>query len=345
MTATDLAAPPGAASTQAPAIEAVDLVKSFGDFRAVDGVSLTVPTGTVYGVLGPNGAGKTTTIRMLATLLRPTSGSARIFGRDVLREPTAVRSLIGVTGQYASVDEDLSATENLIVFSRLLGLSRRDARRRAGDLLEEFSLTEAATRPLKNFSGGMRRRLDLAASLIAAPPLLYLDEPTTGLDPHARTQMWETIRRLVADGSTVLLTTQYLDEADQLADRIAVIDHGRVVADGTADDLKASVGGSSLQLTLADPAQLDEARRIIAEALDTAVGVTAESGRLTAPMLDPGRTPELLIHLREHGIATAELTVQKPSLDEVFLTITGRPADSGTADGAATGTAQNGGAA
>ncbi|WP_182347248.1 ATP-binding cassette domain-containing protein [Tomitella gaofuii] len=341
MTATALADPQSAATASTPAIEAVDLVKEFSGFRAVDGVSLTVPTGTVYGVLGPNGAGKTTTIRMLATLLRATSGEARIFGHDVRRAPTAVRSLIGVTGQYASVDEDLSATENLVVFSRLLGLSRRDARRRAAELLEEFNLVEAAERPLKNFSGGMRRRLDLAASLISAPPLLYLDEPTTGLDPHARTQMWETIRGLVAGGSTVLLTTQYLDEADQLADRIAVIDHGRVVADGTADDLKASIGGSSLQITLADPAQSDRARAIISEALDTPVGVTAESGRLTAPMIDPGQTPELLIHLREHGITTAELTVQKPSLDEVFLTITGTPADS---DGAAPGTADAGSA-
>ncbi len=337
MTAIDAAAPPTAASLSPPAIEAEDLVKEFGGFRAVDGVSLSVPTGSVYGVLGPNGAGKTTTIRMLATLLRPTSGQARIFGHDVLREPTAVRSLIGVTGQYASVDEDLSATENLVIFSRLLGLSRRDAKQRASDLLEEFNLAEAADRPLKNFSGGMRRRLDLAASLIAAPPLLYLDEPTTGLDPHARTQMWETIRRLVADGSTVLLTTQYLDEADQLADRIAVIDRGRVVADGTADDLKSSVGGSSLQLTLADPDRLDEARVLMSEALGTAVGATAESGRLTAPMIDPAQTPDLLIHLREHGIIAAGLTVQKPSLDEVFLTITGAPA---SAQGAS---AENGG--
>lgn len=214
------------------------LVKRFGAFTAVDGVSLTVPTGSVYGVLGPNGAGKTTTIRMLATLLRPDAGSARVFGHDVVAEPTAVRSLVGVTGQYASVDEDLTATENLMIFARLLGLSRTDSRRKTRELLEEFALEDAASKSLKYFSGGMRRRLDLAASLISQPPLLFLDEPTTGLDPRTRAQMWDTIRRLVAEGSTVLLTTQYLDEADQLADRIAVIDHGRVIADGTADELK-----------------------------------------------------------------------------------------------------------
>ncbi|WP_024795169.1 daunorubicin resistance protein DrrA family ABC transporter ATP-binding protein [Tomitella biformata] len=310
-----------------PAIEAENLVKTFGDFRAVDGISLTVPAGSVYGVLGPNGAGKTTTIRMLATLLRPDSGSARIFGHDVVREPTQVRSLIGVTGQYASVDEDLSATENLIIFSRLLGLSRRDAKRKAAELLDEFSLTEDATRPLKNFSGGMRRRLDLAASLISAPPLLYLDEPTTGLDPHARAQMWETIRRLVDDGSTVLLTTQYLDEADQLADRIGVIDNGKLVADGTADELKASVGLSSLRLVLADPSQSNLARALLGSALQTEIGAAAESGKLTAPMTDPSKAPELLIHLREHGIEVSELALQKPSLDEVFLAITGTQND------------------
>lgn len=306
-----------------PAIEARDLVKTFGAHRAVDGVSLTVPTGSVYGVLGPNGAGKTTTVRMLATLLRPDSGSARIFGHDVVADSTAVRSLVGVTGQYASVDEDLSATENLVVFSRLLGLSRRDSRRKAAELLEEFGLTEAAVRPLKNFSGGMRRRLDLAASLIASPPLLFLDEPTTGLDPRTRAQMWDTIRRLVAHGSTVLLTTQYLDEADQLCDRIAVIDRGKVIADGTADELKASVGTSSLQLVLADRTQFDAARAIVAAQLGVEVPASTDSGRLTAPMADSSRTPEILIRLREGGIGVEEITVSKPSLDEVFMTITG----------------------
>ncbi|MGQ4596898.1 ATP-binding cassette domain-containing protein [Nocardia sp. R6R-6] len=312
------------------AVEANSLVKVFGEQRAVDGVSLAVPRGSVYGVLGPNGAGKTTTIRMLATLLRPDGGSARIFGHDVVAEPTAVRSLLGVTGQYASVDEDLTATENLIVFSRLLGLSRIDAQRRTAELLEEFDLVEAATKPLRNFSGGMRRRLDLAASLIATPPLLFLDEPTTGLDPRTRAQMWETIRRLVREGATVLLTTQYLDEADQLADRIAVIDRGKVIADGTADELKASVGGSSLHLTLVDRGQLDEARRIIGDFLGIEIQITPEVGRLTAPLPDAGVAADLLIRLREWEINVDEFTVNKPSLDEVFLSITGHPADDTT---------------
>jgi ABC-2 type transport system ATP-binding protein len=311
-------------STYAPAIEATGLVKKFGNQTAVDGVSLTVPTGTVYGVLGPNGAGKTTTVRMLATLLRPDGGSARIFGHDAVTEPNAVRSLVGVTGQYASVDEDLTATENLVIFSRLLGLSKRDAQKKTTELLDEFDLTEAALKPLKNFSGGMRRKLDLAASLIASPPLLFLDEPTTGLDPRTRAQMWDTIRRLVAQGSTVLLTTQYLDEADQLADRIAVIDRGRVIADGTADELKASVGVSTLQLTLGDRGRCEEARVIVADMLDVDVVVTPETGRLTAPLTAPSVTTDILIRLRDHSIDVDEIVVSKPSLDEVFLTITGQ---------------------
>ncbi|MFC3963185.1 ATP-binding cassette domain-containing protein [Nocardia jiangsuensis] len=309
------------------AVEATDLVKVFGTQRAVDGVSLAVPEGSVYAVLGPNGAGKTTTIRMLTTLLPLDGGTARIFGHDVAKEPTAIRSLIGVTGQYASVDEDLSATENLIVFSRLLGLSRQDARRRATELLAEFGLTDAATKPLRTFSGGMRRRLDLAASLIATPPLLFLDEPTTGLDPRTRAQMWDTIRRLVRQGATVLLTTQYLDEADQLADRIAVIDHGRVIADGTADELKESVGGSSLHLVPADRSRLAEARQLVATFLDAEATVTPEAGRITAPLRDADVTTDLLIRLREERIAIAEINVSKPSLDEVFLTLTGRPSE------------------
>lgn len=307
-----------------PAIEAQGLVKTFGKVRAVDGVSLTVPTGTVYGVLGPNGAGKTTTVRMLATLLRPDGGSARIFGHDVVADATAVRSLVGVTGQYASVDEDLTATENLVVFSRLLGLGRRESRTRAAELLEEFGLTDAAARPLKLFSGGMRRRLDLAASLISTPPLLFLDEPTTGLDPRTRAQMWDTIRRLVAQGSTVLLTTQYLDEADQLCDRIAVIDHGRVIADDTADGLKSSIGTSTLTLTLTDRNRADEARALISTHLGVDVTTSPEAARLTAPMTDTSTTPDILLRLRDIGIGVNEITVTKPSLDEVFLTLTGK---------------------
>lgn len=305
------------------AIEADGLVKAFGDKRAVDGVNLQVRAGTIYGVLGPNGAGKTTTIRMLATLLRPDAGTARVFGHDAAKEPHVVRQLIGVTGQYASVDESLSAIENLLIFSRLLGLGRAEARRKASELLEEFDLMEAAKRPLKNFSGGMRRRLDLAASLIAQPPLIFLDEPTTGLDPRTRTQMWETIRRLVKTGSTVLLTTQYLDEADQLADRIAVIDHGRVVAEGTVDELKASVGTSSLHLRVQNPLQSEKARQIIERVLKVEASLSAEAGKFTAPMADADRVADLLIAIREEGIRLAELSVQKPTLDEVFLATTG----------------------
>ena len=306
------------------AVRAEGLVKVFGDHRAVDGVDLQVQAGTVYGVLGPNGAGKTTTISMLATLLRPDGGRAEIFGHDVEREGQIVRQLVGVTGQYASVDETLSATENLVLFGRLLGLSRPDARRKAADLLEEFGLTDAAKRPLKNFSGGMRRRLDLAASLIARPPLIFLDEPTTGLDPRTRAQMWDTIRTLVADGSTVLLTTQYLDEADQLADRIAVIDTGRVVAEGTSDELKASVGTSSLQLRPVDAADLEGVRAAVERILRVPATVSPEAARLTAPMQNPDLVTDLLVELREAGIRLAELSVQKPTLDEVFLTLTGR---------------------
>ncbi|MFD0715352.1 ATP-binding cassette domain-containing protein [Paenibacillus sp. GCM10027626] len=308
------------------AVEAHGLVKVFGDNRAVDGVNLKVRAGTIYGVLGPNGAGKTTTIRMLATLLRADAGSAEVFGYDVRKESQIVRQLIGVTGQYASVDESLSATENLIIFSRLLGLGRAEARKKAADLLEEFGLTEAAKRPLKNFSGGMRRRLDLAASLIAQPPLIFLDEPTTGLDPRTRAQMWDTIRRLVSTGSTVLLTTQYLDEADQLADRVAVIDRGHVVAEGTVDELKASVGSSSLHLRVQNSEDIDEARRTIEKILNVQSNVSSEAGRITAPMAEADLVTDLLIALRAAGIHLSEMSVQKPTLDEVFLTITGHEA-------------------
>lgn len=309
------------------AVEATGLVKTFGDNRAVDGVELKVKAGSIYGVLGPNGAGKTTTIRMLATLLRPDAGSARIFGYDVQKEAQIVRQLIGVTGQYASVDESLSATENLVIFSRLLGLGSAEAKRKAADLLEEFGLSEAAKRPLKNFSGGMRRRLDLAASLIAQPPLIFLDEPTTGLDPRTRAQMWDTIRRLVKTGSTVLLTTQYLDEADQLADRVAVIDRGHVVAEGTVNELKASVGTSSLHLNIENPGDMEAARRMVEQVLKTPTSVTAEAKTITAPMATADSVTDLLIALRTAGIPLSEFSVQKPTLDEVFLTITGQGAD------------------
>lgn len=313
--------------SRALAVEAEGLVKVFGDNHAVDGVDLQVRTGSIYGVLGPNGAGKTTTIRMLATLLKADAGSAKIFGCDIGKEPQQVRQLIGVTGQYASVDESLSATENLIIFSRLLGLGRIESKRKAMELLEEFGLTEAAKRPLKNFSGGMRRRLDLAASLIAQPPLIFLDEPTTGLDPRTRNQMWETIRKLVKGGSTVLLTTQYLQEADELADRVAVIDHGKVVAEGTVNELKGSIGTSSLHLSIQNEQNMQEARLIVERVLNVQSAVSAEGGKITAPMADADKVTDLLMTLKTAGIPLAELSVQKPTLDEVFLAITGSNAN------------------
>ncbi len=304
------------------AVEAKGLMKAFGDNKAVDGVDMQVPEGSIYGVLGPNGAGKTTVINILSTLLKADGGSAKVFGYDVKLEPHIVRQLIGLTGQSASVDEMLSATENLVIFSRLLGLTRKQAKQKASALLEEFNLSEAAKRPLAKFSGGMRRRLDLAASLIAQPPLIFLDEPTTGLDPRTRNQMWDTIRGLVSAGSTVLLTTQYLDEADQLADRIAVIDHGKVVAEGTPDQLKESVGLATLQLQLAHQKDATEALEVVQSVLKTKANII-EPMLITAPMADPERITDLLIDLRKSDIRLAEVSVQKPTLDEVFLTITG----------------------
>jgi len=305
------------------AIEVKGLQKVFGDNKAVDGIDLEVPSGMIYGVLGPNGAGKTTTINMLATLLGPDGGTAKIFGHDVVKEPQIVRQLIGVTGQYASVDDKLSAIENLVIFGRLLGLSRKEAKAKANELLEEFGLTEAAKRPLSKFSGGMRRRLDLAASLIAQPPLIFLDEPTTGLDPRTRNQMWDTIRRLVKSGSTILLTTQYLEEADQLADRIAVIDKGRVVAEGTPNELKRSIGAATLQLQISSEAHIAEARSIIEKVLGVKTQ-NPEPKLITAPMKDPDTVTDLLVALKKAGIKLDEVSVQKPSLDEVFFALTGK---------------------
>ena len=304
------------------AIEAHGLVKAFGDNRAVDGVDLAVPTGCIYGLLGPNGAGKTTIINMLATLMSTDGGTAKIFGHDVQHEAHIVRQLISVTGQYATIDEKLSATENLVIFAMLLGYSRSEARRRAEELLEQFGLGDAAKRTLDKFSGGMRRRLDLAASLLNRSPLIFLDEPTTGLDPRTRVQMWDTIRRLVSSGCTILLTTQYLDEADQLADRIAVIDHGRVVAEGTPDELKAAVGAAALHLKLVDAKDLDGAMRIV-QAVLKGEASASEPTLITARMADPERVTDLLVALREAGIRLAEVNVQKPTLDEVFLALTG----------------------
>ncbi|HUB94160.1 MAG TPA: ATP-binding cassette domain-containing protein [Verrucomicrobiae bacterium] len=314
------------------AVNAHGLIKVFGDNRAVDGVDLHVPVGSIYGVLGPNGAGKTTTINILATLLRADGGSAQVFGHDVHTEAHIVRQLIGLTGQYASVDEALSATENLVIFGRLLGLSATAARKRSSDLLTEFGLTEAAKRPLSKFSGGMRRRLDLAASLIAQPPLIFLDEPTTGLDPRTRAQMWDTIRHLVASGSTVLLTTQYLDEADQLADRIAVIDHGKVVAEGTTGELKANIGTATLQLKLATKSTIAEASQITETILHTQP-TNPNPTTLAAPMANPDKVTDLLVALRKANIHLREVSVQKPTLDEVFLTLTGKPTEKTDSEG------------
>ncbi|MDQ4053883.1 MAG: ATP-binding cassette domain-containing protein [Actinomycetota bacterium] len=306
-----------------PAVIATGLVKQFGETRAVDGVDLEVRRGEIFGVLGPNGAGKTTMLSMLATLLRIDAGEATVFGVDVRRRPHQVRQLIGVTGQYASVDENLTASENLWLFGRLLGLPRAAAKERATMLIEQFGLGEAADRQIATFSGGMRRRLDLAASLIRRPPLIFLDEPTTGLDPRTRGQMWDTIRELVAEGSTVLLTTQYLDEADQLADRVAVIDRGRKVAEGTTDELKTSVGASTLQLRLSDPDRLASATEILERALGERPVLTPEAGGMKVALEAADQAADALIALRQGDIGITSVSVSKPSLDEVFLALTG----------------------
>ena len=311
------------------ALEASGLVKSFGEVRAVAGVDLAVRSGSVYGVLGPNGAGKTTTIRMLATLIRPDAGTASVLGHDIVREADTVRGLVSLTGQLASVDEDLTGRENLILLARLLGLRRADAKARAAELLEAFELADAAGRLVKHYSGGMRRRLDIAASLVVTPQLLFLDEPTTGLDPRSRNQVWDIIRSLAAAGTTILLCTQYLDEADQLAEGIAVIDHGRVIAEGTPAQLKASVGSGMLHVRLLDPEQRPEAERLLAAELGT-VHLESDPAALSAPCGDADRAAEAVAELARSGVRIAGFSLGQPSLDEVFLALTGHPAEDQT---------------
>ncbi|MEV0638175.1 ATP-binding cassette domain-containing protein [Streptomyces sp. NPDC050619] len=317
--------------TSGLAIETAGLVKTFGETRAVDGVDLAVPAGTVYGVLGPNGAGKTTAVKMLATLLRPDGGQAHVFGHDVVREADEVRSRVSLTGQYASVDEDLTGTENLVLLGRLLGHAKKPARERAAQLLEAFGLTEAAGKQVKHYSGGMRRRIDIAASILNTPELLFLDEPTTGLDPRSRNQVWDIVRAVVAQGTTVLLTTQYLDEADQLASRIAVIDRGKVIAEGTKGELKASVGAGSVHLRLRDPAQRPQAQEVLRLALDAEVQLEPDPVALTARVgtgAADGRgaaeqAARALSELARGGIIVDNFSLGQPSLDEVFLALTG----------------------
>jgi ABC-2 type transport system ATP-binding protein len=309
------------------AVQAEGLVYRFGDNVAVAGVDLEISPGEIFGFLGPNGAGKTTTIRMLATLLRPHSGTARVFGHDVVRESDEVRARVSLTGQFASVDEDLTGRENLVLVARLLGYSRKGAKERAVELLEAFDLSEAAGRLVKTYSGGMRRRLDIAASIVVTPDLLFLDEPTTGLDPRNRNQVWDIIRAMSSGGTTVLLTTQYLDEADQLADRIAVIDHGKVIAEGSPGELKNSVGSGVLRVRLREPEERPEARRVLSRALGTAVETPSDPVALLARISEPGRAPHALAELPRAGIAVTNFSLGQPSLDEVFLALTGRPAE------------------
>ena len=309
------------------AIETHGLVKRFGKTTALAGVDLTARTGSVLGLLGPNGAGKTTAVRILATLLRPDGGTATVSGYDVVRDAHRVRQLIGLTGQYASVDEGLSGTNNLIMIGRLLGLPRKDARARAAELLRRFELTDAAGRSAKTYSGGMRRRLDLAASLVGRPRVLYLDEPTTGLDPHSRNEVWGMIRQLVTDGTTVLLTTQYLEEADQLAHDIAVIDHGTVIATGTPDELKSSAGRQVLEVTPASRADLSAVAQLLAALTGSAPTVAAESGQVSVQVEGGRRLPEVVRAFDDRSIELAEFALRRASLDEVFLALTGHRAD------------------
>ena len=313
-----------------PAISARGMVKTFGTLRAVDGIDLTVPRGMIFAILGPNGAGKTTLMRMLATLARPDAGSATVMGHDLLQSPHEVRSSIAMTGQFASLDEDLTGRENLVLLARLWGFRGRAAKGRADDLLEAFGLSDAAAKQVKNYSGGMRRRLDIAASLIVTPGVLFLDEPTTGLDPNARKDVWRMIRGLAESGVTILLTTQYLDEADQLAARIAVIDHGKKIAEGTSRELKAATGSGFLHISLADPARLDEAASILERRLGQSAQRGAEGAQLSVLGSTAKAANEALAEIIASDIELSDFSMGQPSLDEVFFALTGQPGSAET---------------
>jgi daunorubicin/doxorubicin transport system ATP-binding protein len=308
----------------ANAIETAGLVKLFGQTRALDGLNLTIRGGSVYGLLGPNGAGKTTAVRVLSTLLKPNAGTATVLGFDVVRDAKAVRRKVSLTGQYASVDEDLTGHENLVLVSRLLGMSWVDARQRASELLAAFGLSEAASSQVRTFSGGMRRRIDIAASLVTRPEILFLDEPTTGLDPRSRNQVWDLVRQIAAVGTTVLLTTQYLEEADRLAERMAVIDHGRVIAEGTSRELKASIGANTLRFQLADPARQAEARALVVQLLGDVVSGSDSTIAVKVP--DAVAAATVLGAMARANIMLEDFSLGAPSLDDVFFTLTGKAA-------------------
>jgi ABC-2 type transport system ATP-binding protein len=308
------------------AVETRGLAKTFGATRAVNGLDLTVPLASIYGLLGPNGAGKTTVIRMLATLTRPDAGRAHVLGYDLTGEADAIRSRVSLTGQFASIDEDLTGWENLVLLGRLLGHRRAQAKARADELLDAFGLSDATNRQVNQYSGGMRRRLDIAASIVVTPDLIFLDEPTTGLDPRSRNHVWQIVRALAAGGCTVLLTTQYLDEADQLADRIAVIDRGTMIAEGTSTELKASVGSGVLHVRLTAPQQRAAAAQLLARTLQTAVHLEPSPTALSTQAAAPGRAAQALTELSRAGIEFTDFALGQPSLDEAFLALTGHPA-------------------